>query len=137
MRAAARGGAPGFGAPGPQMVPRAFGAFGAAGPPQMAAPGRAHPNLGGLFASGGGGVPPKMPRGAAAQLSARDSFASGYSDERLPRGLLAAEPSGYSAFGGGGLGLFASVPGFITTTRAAEPAPRPGAREPDITRRSP
>ena len=86
------------------------GAFGAPGPPAAAPPPQqqaSHPNLGGLFASGGT-VPPKMPRGAAAALGppgSRDYLASG-------SGFGAT----YSAFGGGGLGLFASAPGFITTS---------------------
>ena len=42
----------------------------------------------------------------------------------------------YSAFGGGGLGLFASAPGFITTTpRVVDDSSAPGARD-DTTRRS-
>ena len=73
-------------------------------------------------------MPPKMPRGAAAALGppgSRDYLASG-------SGFGAT----YSAFGGGGLGLFASAPGFITTSsRIIDDSTPPGAPG-DTTRRS-
>ena len=128
--------------PNPAHQPRPFGAartyavapgaFGAPGPPAAAPPPQpvgasTHPNLGGLFASGGT-VPPKMPRGSAAALGppgSRDYLASG-------SGFSAT----YSAFGGGGLGLFASAPGFITTSsRIIDDSTPPGAPG-DTTRRS-
>ena len=128
-----------FGRPNPAHQPRGFGAartyaaapgaFGAPGPPTAAPPPQqvGHPNLGGLFASGGS-VPPKMPRGAAAALGppgSRDYLASG-----------SGFSSTYSAFGGGGLGLFASAPGFITTApRVVDDSQPPGAPG-DTTRRS-
>ena len=129
----------GISRPNPAHQPRPFGAartyaaapgaFGAPGPPTAAPPPQqvGHPNLGGLFASGGS-VPPKMPRGAAAALGppgSRDYLASG-------SGFSAT----YSAFGGGGLGLFASAPGFITTSsRIIDDSTPPGAPG-DTTRRS-
>jgi len=121
--------------PNPAHQPRPFGAartyavapgaFGAPGPPAAAPPppqiGASHPNLGGLFASGGT-VPPKMPRGSATTAPPRD-YGSGFS-------------ATYSAFGGGGLGLFASAPGFITTSsRIIDDSTPPGAPG-DTTRRS-
>ena len=125
-----------FGRPNPAHQPRGFGAartyaaapgaFGAPGPPTAAPPppqvGASHPNLGGLFASGGT-VPPKMPRGSATTAPPRD-YGSGFS-------------ATYSAFGGGGLGLFASAPGFITTSprRVVDDTTPPGAPG-DTTRRS-
>ena len=78
------------------------GAFGAPGPPAAAPPPPQGGSFGGLFAGGTQAVPPKMPRGSATTAPPRD-YGSGFS-------------STYSAFGGGGLGLFASAPGFITTT---------------------
>ena len=73
--------------------------------------------------AGGGSVPPKMPRGSATTAPPRD-YGSGFS-------------STYSAFGGGGLGLFASAPGFITTTPRVvdDTSSAPGAPG-DTTRRS-
>ena len=65
----------------------------------------------------------KMPRGSATTAPPRD-YGSGFS-------------STYSAFGGGGLGLFASAPGFITTTPRVvdDTSSAPGAPG-DTTRRS-
>jgi len=116
--------------PKPARQPRPFGAartyaaapgaFGAPGPPAAAPPPPQGGSFGGLFA-GGGSVPPKMPRGSATTAPPRD-YGSGFS-------------STYSAFGGGGLGLFASAPGFITTTpRVVDDSSAPGARD-DTTRR--
>ena len=98
------------------------GAFGAPGPPAAAPPPPQGGSFGGLFA-GGGSVPPKMPRGSATTAPPRD-YGSGFS-------------STYSAFGGGGLGLFASAPGFITTTPRVvdDSSSAPGAPG-DTTRRS-
>ena len=98
------------------------GAFGAPGPPAAAPPPPQGGSFGGLFA-GGGSVPPKMPRGSATTAPPRD-YGSGFS-------------STYSAFGGGGLGLFASAPGFITTTPRVvdDTSSAPGAPG-DTTRRS-
>jgi hypothetical protein len=129
--------------PNPAHQPRPFGAartyavapgaFGAPGPPAAAPPPQqvgasTHPNLGGLFAGGNQAVPPKMPRGSAAALGppgSRDYLAAG-----------SGFSSTYSAFGGGGLGLFASAPGFITTTsRVVDDTTPPGAPG-DTTRRS-
>ena len=69
-----------------------------------------------------------MPRGAATALGppgSRDYLAAG-------SGFSAT----YSAFGGGGLGLFASVPGFITTTPRVVDDTTPSGAPDDITRRS-
>ena len=98
------------------------GAFGAPGPPAAAPPPPQGGSFGGLFA-GGGSVPPKMPRGSATTAPPRD-YGPGFS-------------STYSAFGGGGLGLFASAPGFITTTPRVvdDTSSAPGAPG-DTTRRS-
>ncbi len=116
----------------PKTQPRPFGAartyaaapgaFGAPGPPVAAPPPPQGGSFGGLFAGGNQAVPPKMPRGSATTAPPRD-YGSGFS-------------STYSAFGGGGLGLFASAPGFITTTpRVVDDSSAPGAPG-DTTRRS-
>ena len=98
------------------------GAFGAPGPPAAAPPPPQGGSFGGLFAGGSQAVPPKMPRGSATTAPPRD-YGPGFS-------------STYSAFGGGGLGLFASAPGFITTTpRVVDDSQPPGAPG-DTTRRS-